>query len=63
MPYNFLVASWAAPGDLGPMLTGARQLRASGHDVRVIARSGAREQVEAVEFRLATWQSQAIRLR
>jgi hypothetical protein len=33
MPYNFLVVSWAAPGDLGPMLSGARQLRDRGHDV------------------------------
>ena len=55
MPHNFLVASWAAPGDLGPMLTGARQLRATGHDVRFIARSDAREQVEAAGFRFATW--------
>jgi UDP:flavonoid glycosyltransferase YjiC (YdhE family) len=55
MPYNFLVASWAAPGDLGPMLTGARQLRDRGHDVRFIARSDARAQVEAAQFRFATW--------
>ena len=55
MPYNFLVASWATPGDLGPMLTGARQLRDRGHEVRFIARSDARSQVEAAQFRFATW--------
>jgi UDP:flavonoid glycosyltransferase YjiC (YdhE family) len=55
MPYHFLVASWAAPGDLCPMLTGARQLRDKGHDIRFIARSDAREQVEAAQFRFAAW--------
>ena len=56
MPYNFLVASWGGAGHLGPTLAAARQLRASGHGVRFIARADAREPVEAAGFGFATWQ-------
>jgi UDP:flavonoid glycosyltransferase YjiC (YdhE family) len=56
MPYNFLVASWGGAGHLGPTLTAARQLRASGHGVRFIARADARKVVEAAGFSFASWQ-------
>src|ERR1700742_124728 len=56
MSRNFLVASWGGPGHLGPTLTAARQLRANGHGVRFIARSDAREPVEAAGFHFGPWQ-------
>ena len=56
MPYNFLFASWSNLGDLGPMLTGARQLRDRGHNVRFIAGQPAREHVLAAGFAFTPWQ-------
>lgn len=56
MPYQFLVASWGSAGHLGPMLAGARQLRARGHGVRFIGREGVRTAVEAAGFDCVVWQ-------
>jgi UDP:flavonoid glycosyltransferase YjiC (YdhE family) len=56
MRYNFLVASWGAPGHLGPMLVAAQQLRSNRHGVRFISRSDSRAAVEAAGFGIVTWQ-------
>ncbi len=45
MPYNFLLASWGGPGNLGPVLTAARRLRRNGHAVRVIVDPEMRDEV------------------
>jgi MGT family glycosyltransferase len=55
MPYNFLLASFGTSGNLNPLLTAGRQLRRSGHRVRVLADPGMRGEVEAADFDFLTW--------
>ncbi|ACK52778.1 Glycosyltransferase 28 domain protein [Methylocella silvestris BL2] len=55
MPYNFLLACWGVAGNLGPMLTAGRQLRRSGHTVRLLADSALREEIEAAGFGFTAW--------
>jgi MGT family glycosyltransferase len=55
MSYNFLLACWGVAGNLGPLLTAARQLRRNGHGVRFIAEAELREEVEAAGFTFAAW--------
>ncbi len=51
MSYNFLLASWGGPGNLGPMLTAARLLGRRGHAVRVVAMAAQAQLVRVVEAR------------
>jgi MGT family glycosyltransferase len=53
--YSFLVASWGAPGHIGPSLAAAQQLRHRGHGVRFIAREDARDAVEAAGYGFVSW--------
>ena len=53
--YNFLLASWGTSGNLNPLLTAGRQLRRSGHSVRLIADPMMRDQVEAAGFEFIRW--------
>jgi MGT family glycosyltransferase len=55
MAYNFLLASFGTSGNLNPLLTAGRQLRRSGHRVRVLADPAMRGEVEAAEFDFLTW--------
>ncbi len=55
MPCNFLLACWGVAGNLGPLLTAGRQLRHSGHGVRLIADADLRDEVEAAGFGFAAW--------
>jgi MGT family glycosyltransferase len=55
MTYDFLLTSWGSSGNLNPLLTAGRQLRRSGHRVRVIADPAMRGEVEAAAFDFVTW--------
>lgn len=55
MSFNFLLASWGSSGNLNPLLTAGRQLRRSGHRVRVIADPAMRGEVQAADFEFVTW--------
>jgi UDP:flavonoid glycosyltransferase YjiC (YdhE family) len=45
--YDFLLISWGTAGNLNPLLTAGRQLRQSGHRVRVMADPAIRDEVAA----------------
>ena len=55
MAHNFLVACWGVAGNLGPMLTAARQLRRHRHMVRFIADAEMQEEIETAGFSCAAW--------
>ena len=54
--YSYLLACWGdGPGNLAPALTAARRLSRRGHEVRVLADSSLRAEVEAAGFPFASW--------
>lgn len=55
MAHNFLLVSWGTSGNLNPLLTAGRQLRQSGHGVRVMADPAMRDEVDAARFEFVTW--------
>ena len=55
MSYDFLLISWGTSGNLNPLLTAGRQLRRSGHRVRVMADPAMRNEVAAAEFEFVSW--------
>jgi MGT family glycosyltransferase len=55
MSYHFLLSSWGTLGNLSPLLTAGRQLRQSGHHVRVMADPAMRGEIEAADFEYVTW--------
>lgn len=54
-PYRFLLASWGGPGNLSPLLTAARRLRAHRHVVRVIADRDCESEVLRSGFDFTPW--------
>ena len=54
-PYRFLLASWGGPGNLSPLLTAARRLRAHHHAVRVIADRDCEADVLTSGFDFTPW--------
>ena len=55
MSYHFLLSSWGTLGNLSPLLTAGRQLRRSGHHVRVMADPAMRGEIEAADFEYVAW--------
>ena len=55
MAYSFLFAAWGGSGNLGPLLTAGRLLKARGHAIRVIAEPAMRDDVEASGFDFVAW--------
>jgi UDP:flavonoid glycosyltransferase YjiC (YdhE family) len=55
MSYHFLLSSWGTLGNLSPLLTAGRQLRRSGHHVRVMADPAMRDEIEATDFEYVAW--------
>jgi MGT family glycosyltransferase len=55
MAHKFLLVSWGTSGNLNPLLTAGRQLRRSGHGVRVMADPAMRDEVDAAGFEFVTW--------
>jgi UDP:flavonoid glycosyltransferase YjiC (YdhE family) len=53
--FNFLLACWYSPGNLGPLLTAARRLRRRGHNVRFIAYPELQAELKAAGFSVASW--------
>jgi MGT family glycosyltransferase len=53
--YDFLLISWGTSGNLNPLLTAGRQLRQSGHRVRVLADPAMRDEVAAADFEFVNW--------
>jgi len=53
--YDFLLISWGTSGNLNPLLTAGRQLRQSGHRVRVMADPTMRDEVAAADFEFVNW--------
>ncbi|MGY5810225.1 glycosyltransferase [Rhizobium sp. LEGMi198b] len=55
MLYSFLLASWGTSGNLGPLLTIARQLQKHGHSVRIMADPEMQHEVAAADFDFVCW--------
>jgi MGT family glycosyltransferase len=56
MAKNFLITSWGNPGNLNPLLTAARRLRARGHRVRFLGEPAHREETIDAGFDALVWQ-------
>jgi MGT family glycosyltransferase len=59
MSHSFLLASWGNPGNLNPLLTAARRLRARGHRVRVIGEPSHHEETAKAGFDCLSWRRPA----
>jgi len=60
MSLNFLLACWAHPGNLGPVLTAARRLRQRGHRVRVIGETCDLAEIRQAGFDAIGWRRPAL---
>ena len=56
MARNFLFTSWGNPGNLNPLLTAARRLRARGHRVRFLGEPAHQQETIEAGFDALVWQ-------